>query len=412
MSSAGEQAAPVERRGVRLVLLIIVALVAAWFSLRHALLGALQRDYPLLGLSLTPPSPVSAGIVALNRVGRDGVADVRTRLFIEQSARGAPLAAEPFIAAGLDANARDRPDQAFRLFQQARLRDPRSIATRYWLFDYYLRTGRFADGIDEAQPLLRLQPAVTPAVTSLLTALLDVPEARGILLDRLRRNPPWRGEFLRQVAATPRLRAEVGALLLTSGAQAGGSVRDQEGIIGSLLRGGDVDGAWASWLATLPAQARQRAVRGAIYDGSFAGLPGAPPFNWRLARVGVSAGTDPSGSGTTMLRIAVIPRREIILAEQTVLTRAGRHRLSFTTQAVDEQPSAATLEAQIRCAGQRSPVATRQLEELGGRLTPIALDADLPQGCRAVQIRFIARPGIAPGGLSAQVSSVKFAPAN
>jgi tetratricopeptide (TPR) repeat protein len=390
--------------------MIIVAVVVGWFSIHHALLGLLEREYPLIGLSLAPSSPVSAGVVALNRVGRDGDADATTRRFIEQAARGSPLLAEPFITAGIDASARGDTEKALQLFEQARMRDPRSILVRYWLFDYYLRTGKYAEGIDEAQPLVRLQPAVMPGVTSLLTALLDVPGAREILIRRLQANPPWRSEFLRQVAASPRLRAEAGALLSGNGNQAIGSLQDNERIIGGLLRDGNVEEAWQRWRTALPSEARQQANRGAIYDGSFAGWPGAAPFNWSLAKQGVTHQARSAPQQGTGLRLEIIPGRGVTLAQQTVPVSSGSYRLSYTLKALDEQPSVAIVEAQIRCIQQSKPIATRQVHELDAKPTVYAVDADLPDGCVAVQVRFVALPGETAGGLFGVLSGVRLSP--
>ena len=84
--------------------LLVLAIAVLWFAIRAMLLGSLERDYPALGAAMQPPSAISQAMIALDRAAaRDGVADPLARTSMKNTLRHAPLLADPFIVAGLDA---------------------------------------------------------------------------------------------------------------------------------------------------------------------------------------------------------------------------------------------------------------------------------------------------------------------
>lgn len=395
---------------IRIAVLIVLALAVLWFAIRAMLLGALEREYPALGAAMQPPSAISQAIIALNRAAaRDGVADPLARTFMKNALRRAPLLADPFIVAGLDASARDDLDRAERLMEEARRRDPRSVIPRYWLFDNYLREGNYAQGIAEAQPLIRLQPAAAPATVAVLTALVDVPAARPALLAALRNRPSWRRSFFAQAAAAPRLRRQAVALLLAATPEgAAWAGREHSALMRELVRGGEFGEAYSLWLRTLPPH--QRPAAPGLHDGNFKGRPGGPPFGWRLPEANrgavqiVEAGDAPSGSG---LAIRAEGDRDIVLAEQLVLAKPGPLRLSFAARALEDAPvSEAGLRSELHCAATGRPIAGAAIAQFGPRLEKHSLQAVLPPGCGAVLVRFSSVPGMEPGPLSVLLTSI------
>lgn len=396
---------------VRLLALTIIGLAILWFAIRAMVLGLLEREYPALGAGMQPASPVSQAIIALNRAAaRDGIADPLARTFMESALRRAPLLADPFIVAGLDASAHDDLVRAERLMEEARRRDPRSVIPRYWLFDNYLREGKYAQGIAEAQPLIRLQPAAAPATVAILTALLDVPAARPALRSALRARPSWRRNFFEQAAASPRLRRQAASLLLaTTPAGATWAGREQLAVMRELVRAGELDDAYALWLRTLPLSQRPSAP--GLYDGGFNGRPGGPPFGWRLpeAKRGVvqitEAGDAPSGSG---LAIRADGDRNVVLAEQLVLLPPGALRLGFATRTIeDAPPSDAGLQVELRCSATGRPLARDVVSRSLPRLQTHSLSAVLPAGCGGALVRFSVAPGMEPGPLNLLLTNIE-----
>lgn len=394
-------------RGVWAVLLIAAA-VAAWFSLRNALHTLIEREYPLMGAAISPASPVSQATMALNRVTNYGgtVDRVAHRLAVDALHR-APLMADPLIVAGMEASALDDVQRARAAFEEVKRRDPRSVIARYWLFDYYLRSGLYAEGIAEAGPLIRLQPASATPVTAILTALLDVPEARPALVAALRSRPVWRQEFFRQMGANPRLTA-VGAELLalsTAGAETGGA-RDQQAVIRSLVRRGDYAGARALWMQLLPAESGARAV--GVYDGDFEGWPGAAPFNWRLSgeRSGVVRRLGAGGEGKG-LGIRHDANRAAMIAEQLIMPAPGPHALRFTVQAREEQSQGdGGIAAVVRCAAGNARLGAAVAPHPATTPATQTLSFTMPATCPAALVQFAVKPGVTPGPLDVVLSNV------
>lgn len=391
-------------------IVVLVALLAVWLSLRNMLHGLFENEYPALAVAIAPPSPVAESVIALNRVAvNQGTVDARTRELLRDALRRAPLMGEPILVAGMDASANDQTERARALFEEARHRDPRLVIARYWLFDYYLRAGKYAQGISEAGPIVRLQPSTASPVATILTALLDVPQARPVLAAALRRNPPWRRDFFAQVAATPRLRSQAAALLQQD--EASGTRGDQETLIRSLLRDHAYDRAHALWVSLLPQAYRARAT--GLYDGDFAGLPGTAPFNWRLfgmdkglvERIAVPDLPQHTGLAIRAQGDAVEP-----LAEQTVIVAPGNYRLSAVARTLaDEEQTETGLQATARCVASGKPLARTVMEQVPAAAAPLTLDFALPASCGGALVQFGVKPGITPGPLHALLTGVRLA---
>lgn len=395
----------------RTAALVLAAVVALWFCTRATLLSLLERDYPLIGQSIAPPSPVSQALISLNRASaRNGIADPLARALLENALRRAPLLADPFIVAGLDASARNDFVRAQRLMEEARRRDPRSIIPRYWLFDNYLRNGDYSRGIAEAGALIRIQPAARPAAVAVLTALLQVPRARPALAAALRRRPAWRGTFFEQAAASPRLRDPAAALLraITPGGAAY-TGQDQLAIIRGTVRAGNHARAYALWLRTLPAD--QRPGTPGLFDGGFRRGSEAPPFGWRLPKASsgatriVAAPDARSGSG---LAVRTEGERATLLAEQLVLSSPGPLRLTYATRALGEEtgPDGAGLRVELRCDATGKILASQVVESFTPRLEAHSLPVTMRPGCGAILVRVAVAPGVEPGPLRALLTDM------
>lgn len=374
--------------GVALVGLI--ALIASWLIVRSTLQGLLGPEYPLLAVSLAPTSADAEAAVALNRVSRaGGQVDARSRTLARDALARSPLLATPLVIAGLDASLQDDAPRARTLFAAAAQRDPRSVIARYWLFDDSLQRGDYAGGVAQAGPIVRLQPAAAIAVATVLTALVDVPAARPVLAAALRRMPSWRRAFVQQVRATPRLAAAAAPLF--------GTVDGRAALLTSLVRAGRADQAYALWRNGLPA-----APPAGVYDGRFLGLPGSPPFNWRLIGERLGNVSRRPGGG---LNIHTPDNNPHPLAEQTVLLAAGAHRLQFELRATAEEDADGRLRATVRCATGAAILARGTFDPTAGneRSLPVVT----PPDCRVMLVQFAVVPGMTPGAFAATLDHVR-----
>ena len=389
-------------RWLQVLVLGLIGLVALWFCIRSIVLGSSEREFPLIGQAMTPPSAVSEALISLNRASaQNGVADPLARALLEDAVRRAPLLADPFIVAGLDASAHNDLGRAQRLMEEAQRRDPRAIIPRYWLFDNYLRNGDYAQGIAEAQPLMRLQPAAGPAAVTVLTALLKVPAARAPLMAAVRNGAPWRRAFFEQAAASPSLRDDAAAFLREAGTGATlGAGREQQSIVSGLIAANRYVDAYQAWLLSIPAD--QRPAAPGLTDGNFSRGAGNPPFGWRVSSAGGMVGGTrvpdaPSGSG---LAIRVGGDRAATVAEQLVLARPGPLRLDWATRALDQNAGSAGLKAQLRCGLGGRKLADQTVETFTSQLQKHSFSTTLPSDCGAVLVRVSVVPGVEAGALN------------
>ena len=77
---------------------------------------------------------------------------------MKDAAAKAPLAPEPFLVAGMQAQLGGDNAKAQRAFEAAQWRDPRSLPAAYFLADRYLRSGMLDCGLAEVAALARLSP--------------------------------------------------------------------------------------------------------------------------------------------------------------------------------------------------------------------------------------------------------------
>ena len=89
----------------------------------------------------------------------------------------APLAPEPFLVRGVQAQLSGEQQLALRSFLAARQRNPRGIAARYFLADHYLKVGETGPGLNEISALARLVPQSLPTVAPYLAAYAKTPSA-------------------------------------------------------------------------------------------------------------------------------------------------------------------------------------------------------------------------------------------
>lgn len=390
--------------------LALVALVALWFCVRATLFRSLEQEYPLFGQAISPPSPVSQALIALNRASaRDGTADPLARDLLQSALRRAPLLADPFTVAGLDASAHDDFAQAARLIEESKRRDPRAVIPRYWLFDNYLRSGNYARGIAEAGPLIRIQPAAEPAAVAVLTALLQVPAARPALASALRARPVWSRAFFSQATASPSLRDPAAALLRSITPDDRASTgREQITVMRAMIGAGRYSHAYTLWLRTLTPDKRPQTP--GLFDGGFTGHTEAPPFGWRFPGANdggmqvIAASDSPSGSG---LAIRSTGERARVLAEQLVLATPGPLHLRFATRALDEGvESSAGLKVELRCGPKGKALASQVVETFTSRLEAHNLATTMQEGCGAVLVRISVAPSSEPGPVYALLTDM------
>jgi hypothetical protein len=392
--------------GTRMAILV-GALALGGVAARSAFQRGFQEVAPSVAAQFWPASGETLAALARLRVAAaSGEIDDGTRALYHSALRREPLLADPLALGGLDAaNAGDLA-RAERLMLGARDRDPRFPLARFWLFDHFVRTGKIAPALDEVGPAIRLRPDAITALMTVLAAIANTPDGRTALAKKLAMRPFWRTAFF-QTAARSTAPETLLALLSGPGApdRAAAEV-EQRAVLLALIEHGDGAAAYQAWRRLLPPSYRAQAQ--GIYDGNFAGWPGAQPFNWILqkdeigtARI-VAAGDLPQ---STALDVRYFGSSAGVLAEQYVFAAPGAYRLQLAARRRASGATGGRLSMEVRCAN-GEVVATLPLDGLDSQLGTRTMPVQVAPGCELLRVRLVGTPGEVFSEIAAQITGV------
>ena len=378
------------------LLLLLVGALLAWWIVRSATVSSMARALPLQVervVSWDPLAPVDpravAGLVDFDLRTRMGMARETTKRKARRALVRAPLMEEPFLLEGIDALLAKDNDRAEALIGQALARNGRSRLARLFRLELELRAGDARAAAADMTILGRLMPDVQRVFVPELARLARDPDTRDALRQVLASDPRIRGSVLQHLAANG-ARPEVVLSLAGSGTP---SVVDDSGtdwrrtLLDSMVDKGDVARARQLWSRFSGADEEQ--AEALVYDGSFEGLPGLPPFNWSLASSEMGAAErDKSGA----LFVEYYGRNAGDLASQLITLTPGRYRLAFHAEGDIDTPQNRLIWT-VRCRGDDEDL----LLELpisnvtyAGKVISGAFS--VPRGCPAQWLKLIGRP--------------------
>lgn len=374
-------------------LLLVSAIAAIWLSVRNAAIEQWGLRQPDRAASFWPAPGEARAKIALNRIAKaDGVVDDADRLSMRAALDRAPLLADPFIIAGLDASARGEEPRARVLFEEAQRRNPRATVARFWLLDDYYAAKDYRPFLDEVAPAIALQSAARDTILDGVVGLLSDPRGAALVAAKLRAQPPWRTAFIRRASKDDT--GMIAPLVLAApNADPAAAAAEQLAATMQLLRAGQDDAAYRFWATT----SHVPAARGAIFDGDFAGRPGLPPFNWSLDddiahRVAIERSRVAAKTG---LKIQFGGAKATPVASQLAMLAPGRYRIA--TILWSDQPSgsdSAFLSLQLDCLDTGKTIAQAQWNDVSAAPARRDLDFDVGGDCGAVRIEYVANPGI------------------
>ena len=393
---------------LRLAILLVAALLS-WLIVRNAVQRAFISDHPAVGAMFWPADGHSLSTIARSRIANnDGAIDDNIRALSKDALRRDPLLADPIMINALAVNADGNAPQALRLMEDARHRDPRSSVVRFWLFDYYLRHALYAEGIEEAGPAMRLRPESTGAILAVLGALADIPPARTALRAKLAQRPFWRVSLFQtagQDFAQPEKLLGLLQELPRNPDKKAANDEEQATLMAVVARGHD-DVAYRVWKSMLPPTFRNQVT--AVYDGNFAGWPGAAPFNWRYendkdgtARP-IKLADIPEGSA---LDVSYNGSNAAILAEQYVKIGPGNYRLNLRVRQRAHGATSGQFKMQARCVD-GTLLGDLPLDNLRDQFEPRSVTFTVPDNCAGVRLRLTGDPGEVFSEAEAQLTGV------
>ena len=353
---------------------MVLALLAAVQVVRTAVVARYASTNPMLAARVWPSHPSSQMWLGMTEIGRAmnqrrPVAPIVIDRIMD-AARKAPLAPQPFLVRGVQAQVAGNERLAERAYLAARLRDGRSVPARYFLAEHYFRAGNVAAGLREIAVLARKVPTGLASLAPYVAAYAQDPGARPKLQGLFRTDPQLEDAALQALAADPR-----NADLILSLASLG-RFRDQAPpwsslLLGGLVRDGQYAKAYEIWRRVAHIRPDPRAL---IFDPGFADERTPPPFNWDLTSSTIGLAERQSGG---QLHVIFYGQEDGPLARQLLLLQPGRYRLSM--QVAGEAAQAKSLVWSVTCANSNATLARMPLDATAAaRGWPIEVPANCP----------------------------------
>ncbi|MCL6697361.1 hypothetical protein LZ496_00955 [Sphingomonas sp. NSE70-1] len=334
---------------VALSLAILIVLVALSQSYSGGNAAKLSRFWPG-----HPDAVLQSGLaeIGAKAAAAEPIDPALIDHLLDASAK-APLAPEPFLVRGVEAQLAGDEQLALRAFIAARERSPRTIAARYFLADHYLKAGQTGQGLAEISTLARLVPQSIPDMAPFLAAFARSPGAAPQVRQVLRTHPQLEPVLLDALSTDPE---NVDLILGLWNGQ--GGEQDaiwQRRLLNHLVDAGRFQMAretWARFAGVVAEPSR-------LFDPEF-GKPAPPPFGWSLAS-GPAGVAESEGDGR--LHALFYGRDDAVLATQLLVLEPGRYRLSMKAEAT--APSSSSLEWTVKCLPSLDPVAVIPLIRSG-----------------------------------------------
>jgi hypothetical protein len=364
----------------RVVAVALIAVLLAFQVVRTAVV----RQAPL-GTPLWPGHPEIVRNQIMAEIGKIAALGdtIPPRLLprVEQVAREMPLAPEPFLIHGALAQIEGRDAKAERLYLEARSREPRSPAARYFLTERYLRTGRVQQALAEMAVLSRLTGAVgvfAPALASYAQTPGAVPHLRRFFAMA----PEFEPVVLSALASDTKNLSLIN--LLWSGTRPSTAVGQpdwQAQIVTRLVEAQDFNRAHDAWR-------RFTGIAGPVpglFNPGFARIDAPPPFNWTFGSAGGLA--QPTGNGE--LELIYFGQDEAVLAQQLLMLAPGRYVIRMKVSG-DVKPGSGIAWSIDCTTGRRSLLTLPVVRQPSRKLQAVFA---VPPGCPAQQLRLIGSPG-------------------
>ena len=341
------------------VQVVRTSLVRAWADDRPAAAAQVWSGHPDTQLALG-----MTGIATAVSEGKPVAPPVFDKIFA--ASRNSPLAPEPFLVRGVQAQLSGNARLAEQAFAAAKLRDGRSLPARYFLTEHYLRQRDAARGLREIAALARLVPDGVPKLAPFVARYAEDPK-NTTQLRRVLHAEPFLEDTTLSVLATDASNSEL-IFALSNPQRRSSKSAWLPGLLDSLIRDRQYEKARRVWAAL----SGLRLDGGLIFDPQFTRANEPPPFNWLLTSSTVGLAERQRGGG---LHIIYYGQEEGPLVSELLILPAGAYRLVTKSTGGAE---AETLRWILVCAATNSPIASIPLAHAVSRGWHFDIPADCP----------------------------------
>lgn len=379
----------------------IVALgAAAWLAtqvVRNAAVesfGGLKPEVSARYWPSHPTSEIASAMTEIAMASRDRrpVPNSAFALMSDAAPRE-PLAPEPYLVRGVQAELAGDGALAQQAFQAAQWRDPRSLPAAYFLADRYFRIGDVVHGLAEVAALARLAPNGNVTVAPYIAAYSGNPANWPALRTLFQANPGLAQSALLAMASN--LATVPAVMALADPHQQTKDAHWIPALINTLVAGGQYAKAREVWTRT---SSQRPGGAQLIYDASFSDKTALPPFNWALNSSGVGiAERQPGGR----LHIVFYGQEDGILASELLLLPPGQYRLSM--QLLGDAARARLINWSLWCDKADAPLASVTVDAAAAH----GWQFTVPSGCEAQWLRLSGASGDLPQQVDATLTGLK-----
>ena len=379
----------------RLVLVIIAAGLLATQVIRNAIVIGLAQHKPMLAAEVWSAHPLVAISFGMSQIASAASARQEApssaKAMIFASAVKEPLAPEPFLVRGVEAELSGDERIAKQAFEAAQWRDPRSLPAAYFLADYYFKSGDVARGLGEIAALARMSPSGNATVAPYLAAYARNPANWPALRSLFRANPELADPALATLATTPATAPAV--LALADPRWAAKDVHWLAPLLDTLIGEGEYAKARTIW-----ARASRVPANSFIHDFDFRDPVSPPPFNWALSASSVGV-AERQAKGR--LHVIFYGQEDGILATELLMLPKGSYRMS--AQLLGDAGRAHVLNWSIWCDKSDVPLSSVTLDSAASH----GWIFQVPTNCSAQWLKLSGASSAIPQQVDAIVTSLR-----
>jgi hypothetical protein len=375
---------------------VAAALLLAVQVVRNAAVAQFAELLPARAAKAWPDHPQAQLTIGLTEIAiasrRHQPVAPATFSRITDAARKMPLAPEPFLVRGVQAQVDGDRALAMSAFRAAELRDGRAIAPRYFLADLYFRAGDARSGLREIAVLSRIVPNGVSSLAPYVAAYSKNPRNWPALRGLFRSDPALENASLSALALDPANADLVLALGNVRARAPGPTWRDR--LVASLVTAQQYGKARSIW-----AQIGGFGPVSGIFDPTFTDSKAPPPFNWVLTSSTVGLAERRNG-----LHVIFYGQEDGPLATQLLLLAPGPYRL--TMPVMGDKGHARSLAWSLTCANSSAPISRIALDEAAARGWAFSV----PAGCAAQKLELSGVSSDMPQQVDVTISRLQLEP--
>jgi hypothetical protein len=356
----------------RAVIAVVASLLIAVQVVRNAAVAALADSRPADAAKVWSGHPASEINVAMTDIAHASRSrrPVPPSVFdrMSDAAIKDPLAPEPYLVRGVQAELRGDSSTAQRAFEEAQWRDPRSSPAAYFLADRYFRLGDVRRGLREVAALARLSPNGGAAAIPYLTQYAANPVNWPALRDLFVSNPHIAHPVLIALAGNV---GTLPAAVALSNPREGANPQWLAVMVDTLVKAGDYSRARAAWARMAGGGVRPGEL---LHDADFRDSVSPPPFNWQLTGSTVGLAERERGG---RLHVVFYGDEDGTLASQLLVLPPGTYRMAM--QLTGDPARAHSLTWALWCDKAAQPLASVTLDTAAAS----GWQFQVPPGCTA-----------------------------